>query len=68
MWGTFSVNGTMVDPVLSETIKPGCNVETFMWFGKSDVPDLASLVSVEGELEVYDASTYETIATYPFAA
>lgn len=68
LWGTFSVNGTMVDPVLSETIKPGCNVETFMWFGKSDVPDLASLVSVEGELEVYDASTYETIATYPFAA
>ena len=68
LWGTFSVNGTMVDPVLSETIKPGCNVETFMWFGQSDVPDLASLVSVEGELEVYDANTYETIATYPFAA
>ncbi len=67
-WGTFSVNGTMADPVLSETIKPGCNVETFMWFGQSDVPDLASLVSVEGELEVYDANTYETIATYPFAA
>ena len=58
----------MADPVLSETIKPGCNVETFMWFGQSDVPDLASLVSVEGELEVYDANTYETIATYPFAA
>ena len=68
LWGTFSVNGTMADPVLSETIKPGCNVETFMWFGQSDVPDLASLVSVEGELEVYDANTYETIATYPFAA
>ena len=66
-WGTFSVNGTMADPVLSETIKPGCNAETFMWFAQSDVPDLASLVSVEGELEVYDANTYETIATYPFA-
>lgn len=68
IWDSFSVNGTMTDPTLSETIKPGTNVETFMWFDQGVVPDIESLVSVEGEIEIYDADTFETIATYPFAA
>lgn len=66
-WGSFSVNGGMTDPSLYETIKPGAYVETFLWFDQTDVADLASLTTVEGTLEVSDADTYDTLATYPFS-
>ena len=57
----------MTDPSLYETIKPGAYVETFLWFDQTDVADLASLTTVEGTLEVSDADTYDTLATYPFS-
>ena len=66
-WDTFSVGGAMTDPSLSETVKPGAFVETFMWFDSEVAPNIDALVDVSGELEVYDTETYDTIATYPFS-
>ena len=45
-YGTFSVDGKMVDPVLVETIQPGKYVESFMWFSDDDVASLDQLVNV----------------------
>ncbi len=66
-YGTFSVDGKMVDPVLVETIQPGKYVESFMWFSDDDVASLDQLVNVEGTIEVYDDETYDTLGEYPFA-
>ena len=66
-YGTFSVDGKMVDPGLVETIKPGKYVECFMWFSEDDVASLDQLVNVEGVIEVYDDDTYDTLGEYPFA-
>jgi hypothetical protein len=66
-YGTFSVDGRMVDPVLSETIQPGKYVETFMWFSDDAIEVIDQLVNVEGVIEAYDNDTYDTLAEYPFA-
>ena len=66
-YGTFSVDGKMVDPALVETIQPGKYVESFMWFSDDDVASLDQLVNVEGTIEVYDDETYDTLGEYPFA-
>ena len=65
-YGTFSVDGKMVDPLLVETIQPGKYVECFMWFSDDDVASLDQLVNVEGVIEVYDDDTYDTLGEYPF--
>jgi hypothetical protein len=66
-YGTFSVDGKMVDPALVETIQPGKYAECFMWFSDNDVASLDQLVNVEGVIEVYDDETYDTLGEYPFA-
>jgi hypothetical protein len=66
-YGTFSVDGKMVDPLLYETIQPGKYAETFLWFSTSDVANLDALVNVEGTIQIYDSETYDTLAEYPFA-
>ena len=66
-YGTFSVDGKMVDPVLVETIQPGKYVEGFMWFSDDDVASVDALVNVEGTIEVYDDETFDTLGEYPFA-
>ncbi|WP_153001628.1 DUF5004 domain-containing protein [Tractidigestivibacter scatoligenes] len=66
-YGTFSVDGKMVDPGLVETIQPGKYAECFMWFSDNDVASLDQLVNVEGVIEVYDDDTYDTLGEYPFA-
>lgn len=66
-YGSFSVDGKMVDPVLSELVLPGKYSETFMWFDSSDVASVDDLVNVEGTFEVDDDDTYDTLAEYPFA-
>lgn len=64
-YGTFSVNGKMVEPFLAETVKAGKYADVFMYFSSSDVTGgLDGLVGVEGDILVYDATTYEDIATY----
>lgn len=51
-YGTFSVNGKMVDPGMTQTVQPGKYAESFMWFSSDKVADVAALVDVEGTLEV----------------
>lgn len=60
--GTFSVDGKMVSPVLFEEIQPGKYSEAAMWFSSDDVADQASLVNVEGAIEIMD-DDYNTLAT-----
>ncbi|MDD6694424.1 MAG: hypothetical protein PUE38_08760 [Olsenella sp.] len=65
-YGTFSVDGRMMDPALFETVQPGKYVECFMWFSDG-IESVDELVNVEGTIEVYDEATYDTLAEYPFA-
>lgn len=66
-YGSFSVNGKMLDPALYETIQPGKYVECFMWFEADEVGGVEALANVEGAIEIYDDATYDTLGTYPFA-
>lgn len=64
-WGTFSVDGRMMDPGLGETIQPGKYTMTFMYFSGSDLGGgVEALVNVEGIIQVTDDSSWDTIATY----
>jgi hypothetical protein len=65
-YGSFSVNGKMVDPVLYETIQPGKYVEAFMWFSSKDVASVDELTEVDGVISVNDSDTYDTLAEYQF--
>lgn len=64
-WGTFSVNGKMIDPSLGETIQPGKYVETFMYFDDEKLGGgTEALVQVEGVVEVYDDDSWDVLGTY----
>ena len=62
--GLFSVDGKMVDFILSETVKPGMTAETFGYIGKEQVASLDDLKNVEGTIEVYNYDTYDTVSKY----
>lgn len=67
-YGTFSVDGMMIDGYVGETIQAGKYVNTFMWFDMDDLGGgTEKLVNVEGQFEVWDDETYDTLGTYSFA-
>lgn len=64
-YGTFSVDGQMVDFTLTETVKPGMFVETFGYFDNTKVTNIDAMKNVAGTISLMDNDTYETIASYP---
>lgn len=64
-YGTFSVDGQMVDLTLSETVKPGMFVESFGFFDNTKISDLDALKNVAGTISLMDNDTYDTVASYP---
>lgn len=64
-WGTFSVDGKMIDPSLGETIQPGKYVETFMYFDDKKLGGgIEALTQVEGTIEVMDDDSWNVLAMY----
>lgn len=64
-YGTFSVDGKMVDPWFGETIQPGKYVEAVLSFDNEKVGGgLDALVNVEGVITVDDDETYDELASY----
>ena len=64
-YGTFSVDGQMVDFTLTETVKPGMFAETFGYFDSTKVTDIEAMKNVAGTISLMDNDTYDTIASYP---
>ena len=64
-YGTFSVDGQMVDFTLTETVKPGMFVETFGYFDNTKVTDIDAMKNVAGTISLMDNDTYDAIASYP---
>ena len=64
-YGTFSVDGQMVDFTLTETVKPGMFAETFGYFDSTKVTDIDAMKNVAGTISLMDNDSYETIASYP---
>ena len=67
-YGTFSVDGQMVDFTLTETVKPGMFAETFGYFDSTKVTDIDAMKNVAGTISLMDNDSYETIASYPHRA
>ena len=66
--GSFSVNGTLVDPVLAESVPAGETVESYMFFWSKDLgtSSLDDLVAVEGTIEIWNDDSLETLGSYTF--
>lgn len=64
-YGTFSVDGQMVDFTLTETVKPGMFAETFGYFDSTKITDIEAMKNVAGTISLMDNDTYDTIASYP---
>ena len=64
-YGTFSVDGQMVDFTLTETVKPGMFAETFGYFDSTKVTDIDTMKNVAGTISLMDNDTYDAIASYP---
>lgn len=66
-YGTFSVNGKMLDPSLGETVQPGKYVEAFMYFDGDKLDGgIEALVNVEGTIKAMNDDSWDTLATYSF--
>ncbi len=64
-YGTWVVNGKMIDPLLYESIQPGAYAETFMSFTDDGVKSIDDLKGVKGSFEVSNSTTYDSIETIP---
>lgn len=63
-YGSFSVNGKMMEPGSGATVQPGKNADFFMFF--MDLDTVEDLVNVEGTLVVVDNDTWDELARYDF--
>lgn len=64
-WDSSSVNGTMNDMTLGETVKAGKNATADVYF-MDEVASVNDLKDVEGTLQVLDDATYDTLSEYTF--
>ena len=64
-YGTWVVNGKMIDPLLYESIQPGAYAETFMSFTDDGVKSIDDLKGVKGSFEIANSTTYDSIETIP---
>lgn len=63
-YGTFSVDGKMVEIWGSADVQPGMYAEEFFYFSSSDVPSIDAMVNVKGQIQVTDANSWDELATY----
>lgn len=63
-YGSFSVDGKMMDPYGSATVKPGKNADFFIYF--SELESMDDLVNVEGSIVVVDDDTWDELGRYDF--
>ena len=63
-YGTWMMDGKMINPFVYETIQPGAYAETFMYFSDTGATSIDDLKNVQGSFEVLNADTYDEIATF----
>lgn len=65
-YGSWSVDGKMVNPSMYEKIKAGAYADADLYFTKDELGGgTEKLVNIDGKFELTD-DEYNTIATYEF--
>jgi|GEM_PF-3146259 len=64
-WDSASVNGTMNDMTLGETVKAGKNATAETYF-MDEVAAISDLKDVEGTLQIADDSSFDVLSEYTF--
>lgn len=66
-WDTWSVDGKMIDPYSSVTVKPGAYGEFFMYFDSDELGGgIEALTNIDGKLYAYDDDSWDDLAEWDF--